>query len=160
MSGFQSVVNQYQAPAVEGDFCSANPRASVVAGEGALVAGTGGVTVGRFAWAASDGTVTNAGSGVPTGFVHRDMQALITTWLGEESMVIPEGLAMSLFRSGDFWVKTLTTATVDQKVFASNTDGTVKTGAAGATITGYTETDWFVDSAGAVNELIKISKRG
>jgi hypothetical protein len=158
--GFQTTVNQYQAPAVEGDFCSANPRASVIAGPGAFTAGAGGAIVGRFAWADANGAVTNAGSGVPTGFIHRDMQALITTWLGAASLVIPQGVAMTLHRSGDFWVKSLTTATVDQKVFASNTDGTTKTGAAGATIAGYTETAWFVDSAGAANELVKISKRG
>lgn len=158
--GFQTTVNQQQAPAVEGDFCSANPRASVITGEGDFVAGVGGATVGRFAWADANGLVTNAGAGVPTGFIHRDMQALITAWLGAASMLIPEGVAVTLHRSGDFWVKTLTAATVDQKVFASNTDGTIKTGAAAAVIAGYTETAWFVDSAGAINELIKISKRG
>jgi hypothetical protein len=157
---FQTVVNQYPAPAVEGDFASANPRASVIAGPGAFTAGVGGATVGRFAWADANGAVTNAGSGVPTGFIHRDLQALITTWLASASMVIPQGLAMTLHRAGDFWVRTATTATVGQKVFASNTDGSVKTGAAGATVAGFTETNFFVDSVGAANELIKISTWG
>ena len=158
--GFQTAVNQQQAPAVEGDFCSANPRASVIAGEGAFIAGAVGAVVGRFAWATAAGLVTNVGAGVPTGFIHRDMQALITAWLGSESMLIPEGVAVTLHRSGDFWVKTLTVATVGQKVFASNLDGSIKTGAAAAVIANHTETAWFVDSAGAVNELIKISQRG
>ncbi|MCV5473623.1 hypothetical protein OFN43_32725, partial [Escherichia coli] len=56
MSGFQSVINQQQAPGVEGDFASANPKASLLAGEGALVAGANGVVVGRFAWV-SNGVV-------------------------------------------------------------------------------------------------------
>ncbi len=159
MTGFQKQINQYLAPAVAGDFASANPRASVVAGEGQLVSGASGVTIGVFAWAAS-GVVTNAGSGAPTGFVHRDMQALITVWLAETSMVIPQGLPVTLHNAGDFWVQTGTVATVGQKVFASNTTGAVQTGAAGATIAGYTETAWHVDSAGAVGELIQISTWG
>lgn len=154
---FQTVVNQTPAPAVAGDFASANPNASVLAGPGTFVAGTGGANVGVFGWADASGLVTNAGSGVPTGFIHRDMQALIVTWLAEATMNIPAGQPVTLMSAGDFWAKTLTTATIGQKVFASNTDGTIKTGAAGATIAGYTETKWFVGSAAAVNELVKIT---
>ena len=157
---FQTTVNTVPAPAVAGDFASANPRATVAAGPGTLVAGTGGATVGKFAWADSSGNVTNAGSGVPTGFIHRDMQALITAYLGSASMVIPAGLPVTVFKAGEFWAQTLTAATIGQKVFASNTDGSVKTGAAGATITGYTETGWYVDSAANANELVKISTWG
>jgi hypothetical protein len=157
---FPKVINQQQAPAVEGDFCSANPRASVVAGEGALVVGAAGVTVGRFAWADTNGLVTNVGSGAPTGFLHRENQALNTVYLGASTMAVPAGFPITLHRSGDFWMKTQTVATVGQKVFASNTDGSIKTGAALATIAGYTETNWFVDSAGAVGELIKTSRGG
>jgi hypothetical protein len=134
---FQTSIKAQQAPAVEGDFASANPRASVLAGEGAFVAGAAGATVGRFGWADASGLVTNVGAGVPSGFIHREMNALMS--------------------AGDFWAKSLTVATVGQKVFASNTDGTVKTGAAGATVAGYTETKWTVGSAGAANDLIKIS---
>lgn len=154
---FQTTVNITPAPAVAGDFASANPNASVLAGPGAFVAGTGGANVGLFGWADTNGLVTNAGSGVPTGFIHRDMQALITTWLAEASMNIPAGQPVTLMSAGDFWAQTLTVATVGQKVFASNTDGTIKTGAAGATIAGYTETKWFVGSAAAANELVKIT---
>lgn len=158
--GFQKTINIQPAPAVEGDFASANPRASVLAGEGAFIADTAGVTVGRFAWADSSGLVTNAGAGAPTGFVHREQQALITAWLGETSMLVPEGLPITLHNEGDFWVKTLTVATVGQKVFASLTTGEVKTDAAGATVAGYVETIFKVGSAGAANELIKITTWG
>ncbi|MEF3068034.1 hypothetical protein [Pandoraea apista] len=160
MSGFQSVINQYPAPAVEGDFASSNPRSVVLAGEGTLVAGATGVIVGRFAWADANGLVTNAGANVPTGFVHRELQAVITTWLGQQTMLVPQGLPITLHRTGDFWARTATVATVDQKVFASNTDGSISTGAAGATVAGSTETAFYVDSPGAVGELIKISSRG
>lgn len=158
--GFQKDIRIQPAPAVEGDYASANARMAVLAGEGTLIVGTGGATVGRFAWADGTGKVTNAGSGAPTGFIHREQQALITGWLGETSMLVPDGLAITLHNEGDFWVKTLTVATVGQKVFASNTTGQVKTDVAGATVAGYTETRWTVKSAGAVGELIKISTWG
>lgn len=155
MTGFQSVINQYPAPAVEGDFASANPNASLLAGEGALVTGTSGVTVGRFAWAVA-GVVSNAGSGVPSGFVHREGQASIVTWLAESSMLIQAGREVTLMTRGDFWARTSTVATVGQKVFASLTTGQVQTGAAGATISGYIETPFVVGSAAAANELVMI----
>jgi hypothetical protein len=154
---FPRTVQQYQAPAVEGDFASANPRFSVIAGEGALIAGVGGATVGRFGWADANGLVTNAGSGAPTGFLHRDNQALLAGYLDVNNMTIAAGLPVTMLRAADVWVKTATTATVGQKAFASNTDGSIKTGATGATIAGFTETSFVVDSAGAVGELIKIS---
>ena len=84
MAGFQTRINQYPAPGVEGAFAGTNPHATYQAGEGALVAGNGGLSVGRFAWDV-DGVASNAGSGVPSGFVHRDGQASITIWLGQAS---------------------------------------------------------------------------
>ncbi len=131
---FQTSINQYPAPAVEGDFASANTRTSVLSSDAAFQAGTAGVTIGRFAWQASDGTVSNVGRGVPDGFVHREQQALITAWLGSASMLIPQGVMVTLLNKGDFWVKTKTNATIGQKVFASVTDGTISTGAAGASL--------------------------
>lgn len=154
--GFQTSVNQYPAPAVAGDFASANPRASVLPSDGVMVADTGGVIVGLFAWVSGE-TVSNAGSGAPSGFIHRDHQALNFVLLDEATMVIPEGYAVTVHNQGDFWAKTLTNATVGQKVFASNTDGSIKTDAAGATVSGYTETKWSVASAASANELIKIT---
>jgi len=128
---FQNQVNITPAPAVAGDFASANPNASVLAGPGAFVAGTGGANVGLFGWADANGLVTNAGSGVPTGFIHRDMQALIVTWLAEASMNIPAGQPVTLMSAGDFWAKSLTVATVGQKVFADHNTGAIATGVAG-----------------------------
>lgn len=165
-TGFQTTVNLQQAAAVEGDFASANPRRSVVSHEGTLVAGTGGVTVARFAWADGTGKVTNAGAGVPTGFVSRSGRqgsAVITTYLAETSMQILQGFEVTLHESGDFWAKHITNpATVGQKVFASLTTGQIQTAAAGATVAGYIETAFRVSGfpaggTGAVGELIVIS---
>lgn len=103
---FQNSVNSTPAPAVAGDFASTNPRAVVLAGPNGLIAGPNGVTVGQFAWVQADGiTVDNFGIGdvAPTGFVHRDQQALITLFLAESSNVIPPGFPVTLHDAGDFW---------------------------------------------------------
>lgn len=156
MSGFQNVINQYPAPGVEGGFASTNPHATLLAGEAALVAGDGGVTIGRFAWAVN-GVASNAGTGAPSGFVHRDGQAVITDWLGAASNVIQKGRETTLMVAGDFWARTSTAATRGQKIFASLTTGQVQTGDAGATIAGYVETTFKAGSACDANELVKIS---
>ncbi|TXN33908.1 hypothetical protein [Methylobacterium sp. WL19] len=166
--GFPASVSYAPAPAVEGDFCDANPRSTVNAGSGGLVVGAAGVQVGRFAWAAAPNdangapaTVTNAGSGAPTGFVHRELQGLNTVFLSESTNLVPAGFAITLFKSGGFWVinRGAAAATINQKAFASNTDGSVAFAAAGATVAGFTETKWICMSPGAVGTLIKISSQ-
>lgn len=129
---FQTTINIQQAPAVEGDWCDANPRHSVIAGEGALVSGAAGLTVARFAWADSSGLVSNTGVGAPTGFVHREQQALITAYLAGYSMIIPAGRAVTLMRNAGVWARFAGGATAGQKVYASYADGTM-TAAATAT---------------------------
>lgn len=142
MSGFQRQVNSQPAPAVEGDFASANPRASVLAGPGGLVAGALGVTVGRFAWVAPDGvTVTNYGeqNRAPAGFVHREQQALITAYLGESSNLVPGGFMITLMNEGDFWAVNNgpSAMAINDSVYAAYSDGKAYTAApASATGTG------------------------
>ena len=143
-AGFQRTVNLQQAAAVAGDFASANPRASVVGHEGTLVAGALGVTVARFAWATTAGLVSNTGVGKPTGFVHRRQgAALITTYLGETSNLIPKGFEVTLMLNGDYWVAPTAQVAVSQKVFANLGDGTIVGGAAGTTIAGFAGTASF-----------------
>lgn len=142
MTDFQRTVNLYNPPAIEGDFASANPRASVLTIAGGLVAGLPGVTVGRFAWVAADGkTVTNFGEGAvaPTGFVHREQQALITAYLQEYSLLVPQGFPVTLHDAGDFWIKVRGQAAVyNSSVYAGYADGLPYVGAAptGASATG------------------------
>lgn len=156
MAGFQSVINQYPAPGIEGGFASTNPHATFLAGEAALVSGPDGLTIGRFAWAV-DGVATNAGTGAPSGFVHRDGQAVITTWLGSASNVIQYGREVTLMTAGDFWARTSTAAIRGQKIFASVTTGQIQTGAAGATIAGFAETAFKAGSVAEAGELVKIT---
>jgi hypothetical protein len=168
---FQRTVNAQQAPAVAGDFASANPRASVLAGEGGLVAGPGGVTVGRFAWVDDDGkTVVNHGTAtrVPDGFVHREQQALVVNYLAEGSNVIPEGFPVTLCSRGDFFA-TLTGAnaavrgsalfadysTGEVAAVAIQTGGSV-TGSMGATFTASADTDATKLVVTSVTGLISI----
>ena len=92
MGGFQNRVNQQNPPAVVGDFASANPRSTFLAGPGGLVAGAQGVTVGTFGWVAPDfKTVNSFASGpvAPDGFIHREQQALITVYLEIASLLVP-----------------------------------------------------------------------
>ena len=139
---FQTQVNINQAPAVAGDFASANPRATVLAGAGGLVAGAAGVTVGKFAWIAADGkTVTNYGQypAVPDGFVHRDQQGLITNYLAESTMLIPAGFPVVLHQAGDFFAKNSGPSALIRNgaLYASYADGSVVTAApTGASVTG------------------------
>lgn len=138
--GFQSQVNTQPAPAVAGDFASANPRATVLAGPAALVAGLAGVTVARFAWVddATASIVTNYGTGAPDGFVHREQQALITAFLAETSNLVPQGFPVTLHSAGDFWVTNAgtTAATRGMKAYANYGTGAVTFAATGAPPTG------------------------
>jgi len=161
MSGFQSRVNTQPAPAVAGDFASSNPRASVVAPEAGFVCGTNGVNVGLFGWVDTDGVTVNntASSGAPDGFVHREQQALIGTYLQESGNNIPKGFPVTLMRTGDYYVTvTVANATKDQKAFAKLADGTMQPGNAGATISGYVETPFIIAQGASVGELAVISR--
>jgi hypothetical protein len=138
---FPSQVNVVPGVGVEGDFASVNPRTTVVNGPGAFVAGSAGVTIGRFAWAdAANRTVSNFGGGAPTGFVHRAQQALITAFLNESTLLVPAGLPTTLFSSGDFWVKNAgaSASAIGQAAYTNNSTGQVQFGSnfTGASVTG------------------------
>ncbi|MDI3439320.1 hypothetical protein QLG07_07630 [Erwinia sp. V90_4] len=112
----------------------------------------------RFAW--RDGTnpllLNNTGTGKPVGFIYNNANATIG-YLQNSSMTIPAGREASPIVGGDYWALAATDATVGQKVFAVLADGTLKTGAAGATISGAVETDWYVSSPATTGNLIIIS---
>lgn len=141
-TGFQDQVNLYQAPAVAGDFASANPRATVLTVPGGLVAGPAGVTVGKFAWVdANNVTAESYGTplaGAPRGFVHRDQQALIQNYLDGASMNVPDGFAVTLHSQGDFWAVNNgpSASTINEQVYARYSDGAVFVGSAPSGTTG------------------------
>jgi len=139
MAGFQKQANIYLAPGVPGQFASTNPFSAIVAGPGGLVAGFLGCVVGKFAWityaiAGGPGVANSFGEGgvVPDGFVGADMQALITDFLGSDSMVVPSGIPVTLFDRGDFWAQSFGEAAIGQKAFANLFTGDVLAAASGA----------------------------
>jgi hypothetical protein len=146
--GIQTQVGAANVPAIAGDWASGNPRAFFDAGPGGLVAGLSGLTVGVFAWASSarvdgDGApaiANNFGAGVPTGILHRQQQALITTFLADASMVVPSGIQVALCTAGDIWVKNdgATQALPGQKAYANLTTGKINFAATGAATAGAT----------------------
>ena len=144
--GFQTQVSANLAPAVAGDRASQNSNLySVLAGPGALIAGPAGVTVGRFAWLSSNyldadsaaAIVNNFGGGPVSGFVMREQQGLITTYLADAGMVIPGGMDVTIYDSGDFWVKNdgSTQALVGMKAYADVATGKASFAATGAPTT-------------------------
>src|ERR1700679_3940836 len=98
-NGFQNKVNAKAAPAVEGDFASTNPRFSVLATGGNLVAPSTGLRVGRFAFVnpADQSVHQGYSSGYQIGFFARNAQALITAFLGAATQLVPAGFMVTLF---------------------------------------------------------------
>lgn len=114
IGSFQTSVNLYNPIGVEGDFASANPRATALTPGldangyqiSGFVAGPNGVTIGQFAWVAADGVTVNnfaTGNVKPTGFVHRDQQGLLTQYLEAAGTLIPPGFPVTLMVEGDFF---------------------------------------------------------
>lgn len=132
---FQKVVNIQPAPGVVGDFASANPIASVLSVPGGLVADLAGVIVGNMAFANPNTGIasSNYTAGDVIGFVHRENQALITVFLQDATLVVPQGLMVTLHDAGEFWGKFVGGATLGQKVFANVTGGALSSAVAGAT---------------------------
>lgn len=150
--GFPRQVNVVAAPAVAGDFCDSNPRSTVDAGAGALIAGASGVSVGLFAWInpADNISVSNFGAGAPDGFVHRDQQAIITQYLADDTMTMYQGAPITLFNAGGFWVVNAgsTTSALKQVAFANNSTGAVQFGSnfTSASVTGSIAANVFTGS--------------
>ena len=141
-NGFQVAVNLQNPPAIQGDFASSNPRRSMPAPPGGYVAGVNGLVIGNFCWVQSDGlTLLNSGSGTPDGFVHNELQALITAYLGQYGMTIPYGLMATAMSSGDYYANTFTNtiqnptqSTKGQKAFANVASGIMTPAAAGSSL--------------------------
>lgn len=154
----QSQVFTSAAPGVPGMKASLNP---FVYHPNTLLSEGDEVAVGSFVWLGTEPELqavnSTAGSGKPLGLVERNIIYPNYDVTSTGGMILPEGSALAIGIRGDYWAETSTAATVGQKVFASTTDGSVATGAAGATVAGHVETDWVVETAGAAGELIIIS---
>lgn len=151
---FQKSVQAYPARGVAGQRAGNNPMAFLFP---TPTAGTGGVTVGNFAWPGSTaGTVVAGGTGVPAGLVLRELVEQLPTGL-EATMSIAAGQSCAVVVRGDVFVTSTTAAVVGQVAFANLTTGAVSTAAAGATVAGAVETTWKVREAAAVGDVLMIS---
>jgi hypothetical protein len=145
MTGFQQAVAMYPAVGIWGARASMDPTAAVNAGQFNLTAGILGVAVGKFAWQAYTpstglGVINNFSPTVPTipdGFIGNEQQALITSWLAQNGMVIPAGYAVGAFYNrGSFWGKTVyADAAIGNKVFANLFSGDIYPANSGAFVT-------------------------
>jgi len=137
-TGFQTFVNKELPTGVAGDFAGANIRANVVAGPGAFVAPPGGTIVGLGCWAdpaagiASNYFRPNAFA----GFVHREGQGLITSFLGIASMQIVGGDAVTPMSQGDFWGIFASGAAPGQKVYFDPVTGALSANVTGQSVKG------------------------
>lgn len=125
--GFQTKMNNDLPLGVAGDFASANPRFSMLVGEGQLKSGADGVTVGLFAWADEKGLVSNKKTdGALIGFVHRNNQALIAQYGTEATMHVPAGREITLMTGGDYFVELEAGGTRGQFIVADVATGKAK----------------------------------
>jgi hypothetical protein len=147
--GFQTQAYNQPAAAVAGNFASQNPYFTYDAGPGGLVAGSAGVTIGRFGWVVPpldpDGTptiVNNFGYAAPDGLTLNAQQGLITAYLANSGMLIQAGFQMGLMTGGDFWVVNDGTAEAElgNKAYAYLATGKVAFAPAGTVFGGASAT--------------------
>lgn len=145
---FQTTVKAKAPPGIVGDFAGMNPRATILATEGNLVAPAGGLTVGNFCFVnpATGAVSANYVSGYQIGFLGRNQQGLITVFLAEATQMVPQGFAVTLHTKGDFWARFASAAVSGAAVYADQTTGAPVSGSATDTATaaaGYTGTASF-----------------
>ncbi|MFW5410779.1 structural cement protein Gp24 [Pectobacterium brasiliense] len=158
---FQQTVGIYRGVGQVGHPASSSPIIAAAGGPGAFKAAPAGVSIATFVFrdATDPKVVANVApteTSKPVGFIQNLAQAIIG-YGQSASMLIRGGVEISPKVGGDFWVKSSTVATVGQKVFASVTDGSIATGAEGATVAGHVETDWYVSQGAAIGDLAIIS---
>jgi hypothetical protein len=153
--GWQQQVYDQPSMAIAGDFASNNVWTTADAGPGGMVAGPGTVAVGTFGWAVpprdpngGPTLVNNFGVGPPTGFVHREQQALIVVFLAYASQAVQSGYEITLANRGDFWVVNAGTTQAlpwygtiaGSKAYANLQTGAVSFGPTGTPTTGASAT--------------------
>lgn len=155
----QKQVNIAIGLGVKGDFASQNPYHTLLAGRTQFRVGATPVLIGQFAEVdTTTGLATSAVSGTkPFGFVGRQSNnAIITQWMSSSSMQLQSGYEITLYDGGDFYIQIADATVVGQNVFASTTDGSIKT-ATGDTLAGHVLTKFKVAIGAGANELATIT---
>lgn len=152
----QSQVQLYTCEGVAGD--PATPDQMVYTPINYL-AGSGGVDVGKFAFAhaSSGGIAVAAGAGQPLGIVQRNISYPNYVLTSEGTLHVGQGEALTVAVKGDFWMQAPSSATVGQKLYVDNTSGTISLNSAGATVSGSTETSWAVKTPAASGGMMIVS---
>lgn len=131
--GFQTSINDEIPLPTPGSFASCNPRNALVSGDSQYTAGPLGVTVGAFGWV-NGNVVQSYSTGVrPDGIIANELQATITTWLGETTYTVNPGLPVVPYSDGDFWMKAVGSITRGMKLYADLSTGLISRGAAAGT---------------------------
>lgn len=150
----QTVVNKELAVGVAGDLVNVTDKMYTAVNP---IAETD-VTAGCFVCQGTDALKQcKLGGTVPMGIAQRVYQYNNESLVAGASMTIPAGSGVSVIKKGYVYVAATAAATVGQKVFAVLATGAIKTGAAGATVSGAVETDWSVlTPATAAGDIIVI----
>lgn len=150
----QTVVNKELAVGVAGDIVNVTDKMYTAVNPIAETA----VTAGCFVCQGTDALKQcKLGGTVPMGIAQRVFQYNNESLVAGASMTIPAGSGVSVIKKGYVYVAATAAATVGQKVFAVLATGAIKTGAAGATVSGAVETDWSVlTPATAAGDIIVI----
>lgn len=157
---FQTVVNKQQAPAVGGDFASVNPYSTMTAGEGAIIVGDGGVSIGKFAFVDKNGiaTQTKPQDYRRLGFVANEQQASIVEYLAEYGLTIQKGQQVTLYTQGDFYASFEDGAVASARIYIENSTGKIiADGGQSFNPNNHTATDFYVISNAGANELTVIT---
>lgn len=130
----------------------------------------GAAQVGGFVWATSAPSGTNpnsmeqfvtnsAASGSPVGFVYRVQDQALPCASGY-TQAIADGQACPVADGGCFFATPTTSAVVGQKVFAALSNGAVlQTASAGATVSGYVETNFTVKTPASSGGIMVIEAK-
>lgn len=171
---FPNQVRAIAGTAWEGDFASHNPNLySMLAGQGQMVAAPAGVLVGHFAWlvggyvSPESNTLTSVAAGngsTPAGFIARELQGMIITYLAEGTMQVQPGTPLTAYTSGDFWALNQGVACArGNKVWTRLTDGAVGVSATGdgtdlaGGAVAWQLTKWYAAAPAANATLVKIT---
>lgn len=160
---FQSTVNRVNTFGLPGDL--ANGQVPHYTATTPRVAANETIYTGDFVWvtdANGVATCAKAGTGKPSGIVQRVLDVPAYNIKSEGSLQVPAGRTAQVINWGDVFVKTTDSATVGNKIFVNNTTGAITNGAAGASVSGATETDFTIvslanNAASATGSIVIVS---
>ena len=142
----QSQVYVNAAIAVPGDVATSNQGVYYPLN---LLAGTNGVTCGKFTFVDQYGLLNDEGTGELIGIAQRNLS--YPGYQFENTLTIPSGCPVQVLTKGDVYVKAVATANRGDYVHVNGANITYNTTEAGST-------GWKVVTGGITNDTILISK--